>query len=289
MTLPDIHYPTFADVFSLSGDYRFTTEPVSSDTTTHLPTEVVTGLIDFIPRVPKGFNFYVNNFPAEGNNEIQLVGFVGVPGSGTFKVGYPATSPTWSANIPFNASAATFQATVEAVPTIGTGNISVTLNDLDEWIVEFINAKANTDVSLLQCDSTNLVGGTAQAMVDTAGHAVVLRDTSIALDPVFNARIWEGRLSVIDVTDTPGFNLPAASAAVLSAIAGLPQAVRQELNMPTDQLIYDVRHKSVVFARSDQTLFNYAIAAPAIGASVCLTDPDLVRLAYMPRPDVPTS
>ena len=56
-----------------------------------------------------------------------------------------------------------------------------------------------------------------------------------------------------------------------------------------DQLIFDVRHRSVVFARSDQALQNYAIAALGVGEEMVLTSPATNRLPYMPRPNVPAA
>lgn len=294
MTLPDVYYPTFSQTFALSGDYRFTTEPVPSHTANTLPTEVITGLVDFLPRVPMGFTWYLDNFPVIGNNEVQVIGFAGTPTAGTFKLGYPATSPVWTSALPYTLTfgdGPTIQAALEGLPGIGAGNVSVTddMSSLGLWNVEFINALGNRPVDMIQMDTASLTNATGGGLRLLAGHTVVNRDTAMAMDPVFNARIWEGQLCTIDIVDTPGFHLPAATDEVLQAIAALDPQLRQQMQMPDDKLLYDVRHRSVVFADAEQALQDYAIAALAPGETMILTSGELERLPYLPRPNAPAA
>lgn len=291
MTLPDIVYPTFADTFALSGDYRFTTEPVPAGTANTLPVEVITGLIDFIPRVPLGFTWYKSNFQVQGQDELQIVGYAGTPTAGTFKLGYPATSPVWTAALPYtltDSDTATIQAALQGLSSIGAGNVIVTedTSGLGNWVVQFTGALANQPVAQIQTDYSALTNATVGSLVYVPGQTLVLRDTALAMDPVFNARIWEGQLCTIDTNDTPGFRLPAATTEVLAAIDALDPDVRQSLSIPSDQLLYDVRHSSVVFADQEQSLQDYAIAALGVGQTLVLTSGSVNRLPYKPRPSV---
>lgn len=291
MTLPDIQYPTFADTFALSGDYRFTTEPVAAGSANTLPTEVVTGLIDFIPRVPEGFTWYVENFQVDGQNEVQIIGFTGTPTAGSWKVGYPATGTVWSAAIPYTKTGADFaymQGVLQGLSSIGAGNVIVTqdVTGFGDWGVEFTGALANTPVDELQFDFSLLTNSTVGTFTYVPGRVVAHRDAAITMDPVFNARIWEGQLCTIDVQDTPGFHLPAITDSLLAALALVPQDARRELAMPDGKLIYDVRHRNVVFAQAEQKLMNYAIEALPVGDSMVLTSPSINRLPYLPRPNV---
>lgn len=284
MPITPIQYPSFADVFAVTGDYRNTTEPVQYDDSTALPVQVTTGLVDFIPRVPKGFTFYKHNFQVEGNNEVQLVGFIGGPSSGSWTMAFNGSAPT--AAIPFNTDSAGLQTKLAALSTIGVGNVSVIGPVGGDWYVEFKGTLGNANQPLLTANSSSLVGATVGVSTDTPGRPVVLRDTAINLDPVFNARIWEGQLSTIDAFDTPGFTLPANTAEIKAALAALSADTRKVLSIGED-LVYDVRHRAVVFARSEQAIADYSFTAPAVGANLILTSVGLPRGTFQPRPDIP--
>lgn len=153
----------------VTGDWRGITVPVSSGSTNVPQIQVITGLVDFIPRVPRGFQFFVSDY-------------------------------------------------------------------------------------------------------DLYGDGSEVRDTAISLDPVFTARIWEGRLSTINKDDTADFKLPANIPALRASL--------QAQGLGAD-LVWDTRFRSVVFAEDDQALLPFAWVAPNDATTtVCLTDPDLERLGY---------
>jgi hypothetical protein len=101
---------------------------------------------------------------------------------GTFKLGFETTSPTAAATtgvLAFNATAATVQAALEALPNIGAGNVKVTGGPGDEtgstpYTVTFQGALADTKVAALSAESADLTNssdtkGTATAVITQEG------------------------------------------------------------------------------------------------------------------------
>ncbi|MCR9230457.1 MAG: hypothetical protein NXI29_05550 [bacterium] len=88
----------------------------------------------------------------ESTNEQQTVSLASCSG-GTFTLEYEGdtTDP-----IAHNASAATVESELEALPSIGAGNVSV--SGSGPWVVEFTGVLTGVDVSLLTADGSNLTG-----------------------------------------------------------------------------------------------------------------------------------
>lgn len=263
------------DLFPLSGDWRSITEPVPTSTVNDPPVQIVSALVDFTPRIPLGFQFYLPMYQVEGNNAVILLGWIGGAFSGTWTFTYGGQH---ASGLGYNISASALQTALRGLSSIGAGNINVTTvtgtaDTTAGWFLEFTGALANTPISAasITIDNSLLVGATINPYVEEAGHAIAYRDTSLVLDPIFNARVWEGQLSTINVVDSPGFQLPACTPAM--------QANLTEAGI--DSLIYDVRFTQVTYARSDNALQNFAFVAPtAPGVPVCITDPGLLRLPY---------
>jgi hypothetical protein len=96
-------------------------------------------------------------------NEVQVVTVSNATG-GTFTLTFE--SATTDA-IAYNASAAAVQAALEALSTIGTGNVAVTGNAGGPWTVTFQNDLGGTDVAQMTADGTNLEGEGATVSVST--------------------------------------------------------------------------------------------------------------------------
>lgn len=88
----------------------------------------------------------------ESTNEQQTISLASCSG-GTFALGYgeDTTDP-----IAFNASAATIESELEALPGIGAGNVSV--SGSGPWVVEFTGTLRGTNVDLITLDGSNLTG-----------------------------------------------------------------------------------------------------------------------------------
>lgn len=112
-------------------------------------------------------------FPAAGSNEVQTLTLTGSPTAGGVIVSYQGEG----VNIPYNASAATAEALLDTVSTIGSGNTNVTGGP---WpgtplVVEFINDLAVTNVELLEIDTsalTMLVTETTPGVTAPTGEVV---------------------------------------------------------------------------------------------------------------------
>lgn len=90
----------------------------------------------------------------EGINEEQTI-TLGSATGGTFTASYEDQT---TGAIAFDATAGTLQAALEALSTIGAGNVSVTGSAGGPWTVEFIGDKRGTDVELITVDGANLTG-----------------------------------------------------------------------------------------------------------------------------------
>lgn len=84
-----------------------------------------------------------------GVNEVQLINFTGNPTGGGFKLGYGAAATTV---IPFSATtdmSASIQSALQALSAIGSGNVAVSKTSTYVYRVEFVGAKAETNMQQL--------------------------------------------------------------------------------------------------------------------------------------------
>jgi hypothetical protein len=132
-----------------------------------------------------------------GANETQTITITGSPTGGSFTLTY--AGQTTSA-IAYNANAATIQAALEALSTIGAGNVNVTGSG--PFTVEFINDLADENVAAMTADGASLTGGTspdveiaeasAGAQYVELGEVEVLHTHSGNSDKLLRVKIKEG-------------------------------------------------------------------------------------------------
>ena len=107
--------------------------------------------------------------------------------------------------------------------------------------------------------------------LDVRGDGTLIADTSLSFPPR-TARIWNGRLSTINVEDTPTIELLAETTDL---------GLDAELLPDTDgHLIYDVRFREVTFNQAPQAISHFGFRASTDDTPIVLTDPALVRLPY---------
>ncbi|WP_278465791.1 LamG-like jellyroll fold domain-containing protein [Gimesia maris] len=101
-------------------------------------------------------------------NEVQTISSPNNPTGGTFTLSYAGEI---TGSIPYNASAATVEAALEALNTIPTGAVSCGGGSLPgtDVTVTFQGALASTDVALLVANAENLTGVTGTVTETTAG------------------------------------------------------------------------------------------------------------------------
>lgn len=99
-------------------------------------------------------------------NEIQTIVFGAVPTSGDYALAFNGGAEVTS-TIQYDDVAATVQGYLEALASIGAGNVTVTGNTTSGFTVEFVGSLANASQELLTVDSNTLdAGGAVSITVD---------------------------------------------------------------------------------------------------------------------------
>ena len=123
-------------------------------------------------------NFIASAVPNEKQRIALPFGVSG--GTFTLEFGGDTTGP-----LPFNSRGSDLDAALEALPSIGAGNVRVTGPQKGPWTVEFIGTLADTDVVLIVADGAGLtVDGGAATVAETTkgndgGDNIVLQTTTV--------------------------------------------------------------------------------------------------------------
>jgi hypothetical protein len=104
--------------------------------------------------------------PTGGSNEVQTETITATSGTRRLTVQTGANAQT-TADIPFDASAATIQAALELLTNVGAGDIVV--SGSGPYVYTFANALQKQDVQLIQVNTYGLVGGTSTFVETTPG------------------------------------------------------------------------------------------------------------------------
>lgn len=253
--------------FTVTGDFQAVDDVLIQSTDSTPDIDTVSALVNFTPRLPKGFQAFVDDYQVSTNtNNKQTITLIGAITGGTYALEF---SGVWTATpIAPGATAATVQTVLRALSTIGAGNVNVTGPDGGPYAAEFVGALANQTLPQMLADYSELTTSSGSAGVRIVmlqpGSVSRVAPTAISI-PARQGRIWtNGRLCSINVVDSPGVEL-------------VPNLL--ELGLGFD-LIYDVTFTAVRFNGIDQTLAPYAFRAPTDTTSVCITDPALEKLAY---------
>jgi hypothetical protein len=95
-------------------------------------------------------------------NEVQRVALQGTVTGGTFTLKFNNQT---TAAIAYNADAATMDQRLEALSTIGSGNVSVSKPSSTQWDVTFVGALAGQNIAGIQVGSKSLTGSGANVNV----------------------------------------------------------------------------------------------------------------------------
>lgn len=124
-------------------------------TITASPTDIAEAPVN-----PKCISLFLGT--TTGTNEVQALSLTGTPTGGTFTVSYEGST---SGNIAFNANAAAVQAALEAMASIGTGNVTATGGPLPAAVnVTFTGTFAGIDASTITLGTNALTGGTSPTL-----------------------------------------------------------------------------------------------------------------------------
>lgn len=127
--------------------------------------------------------FIGTNIVADGkSNEVQTVTITGGPTGGTFTLTYAGQT---TGTIAFDATAATVKAALQALSTVGAGNVSVAGASGGPWTVTFQGDLSGTDVAALTASGAGLTGGSSPAVAiattGTGGQASFTRAVKITM------------------------------------------------------------------------------------------------------------
>lgn len=116
--------------------------------------------------------------------EKQTVTISGSPTGGTFTL---TLSGQTTGTIAYNATAATVEAALEALSTVGQGNVQVTGNAGGPWTVEFVGQLQNSNVAEMTASGAGLTGGTSPAVAIATSTAGVELKVAGVVVPGFGA------------------------------------------------------------------------------------------------------
>lgn len=172
------------EFFTLTADVNALVADDGADGAPDLAT--VSGYVDVFPRLAKGKTLWAPTLvpprgvvvpptrgqfvdgilrPVVGVNEVQTVTINGGPATGAFILNF-AGQPT--PGLPITATKAAVQAALEALSTVGEGNVSVAGNNGGPFTVTFIGDLAGLNVAALTSTNTFDTGNVAIATT-TAG------------------------------------------------------------------------------------------------------------------------
>jgi hypothetical protein len=159
-------------------------------------------------------------------NEVQTLTVTGAPTGGTFTLSFDGAT---TAAIAYNAAAATVQAALLALPSIGAGEVTVTGGAGGPWTVTFLGGLAGTNVAAITTDATSLTGGTTPNVTvtgTTAGGSAGTGGLETAAGFLFNTT------PMVDAgadVGAPLLELGIIVAAKLPVNHGLDSAARSDL------------------------------------------------------------
>jgi hypothetical protein len=107
---------------------------------------------------------------AVDTNEVQTVTITGSPTGGTFTLTFGGQT---TGAIAYNAAASAVQTALEALSTIGVGNVVVSGSAGGPYTVNFVNDLGNTNVAAMTASGASLTGGTSPGVTIATATAGV--------------------------------------------------------------------------------------------------------------------
>ncbi|MBI1756202.1 MAG: hypothetical protein HYR64_03745 [Fimbriimonas ginsengisoli] len=102
----------------------------------------------------------------QGPNEVQTITLTGSPSAGSFTLSFNEAT---TAPIDHAASGSTMQSALEALSTVGSGNVQVTGASGGPYTATFVGALGHRAVALLEADGSGLTGGGVSVALTTQG------------------------------------------------------------------------------------------------------------------------
>lgn len=138
-----------------------------------------------------------------GVNEKQQLFTQGTVSGGTFTVSLAAEN---TANIAYDASAATIQTALQAISSIGTSNATATGGPISTTpvTIEFVAGKAATNIAEMAASNTNIVAGgwSRGAALITYSNLEIPTDRRVTKRQVLRNKYGDSTVFYVDVEDT---------------------------------------------------------------------------------------
>lgn len=126
---------------------------------------------------------YLATDPVVGTSEVQTLTITGSPAGGTYRLSFKGQK---TSALAYNANAAAIDTALEALPTIGTGNIAVT--GTGPFTLTFGGTLAKKNVPAISVVNAAFTGGTSPAAaVTTATPGVDASHRGAAVGQVLSA------------------------------------------------------------------------------------------------------
>ena len=126
-------------------------------------------------------NFVLHVFVRDVRNEIQILNITGGPTGGTFTLSFGGQT-TQPIDITSPSLAGAIDTALEALSTIGVGNVQVTNGLAGTFNVEFTGQLARQDVALLTGNASGLTGGTNPNVVINGSNGVFAATVDVHFD-----------------------------------------------------------------------------------------------------------
>lgn len=188
---------------------------------------------------------------ADKPNEVQSVSSDATGGTFTLTLDSETTTA-----IAHDATAAVVQAALAALPSVGSSSVIVTGagTAADPWYVEFVGAKAASDVSPMTSTSTDLTGGSSTA------PSISTRVNGGAFDDLdsYLTRAPDGSLTVIDSDDDWIYRITTSGQISSLLRERKTEAVNGGNDVNLDSgIAYDDFGRLVIFEESSNSLLRF--------------------------------
>lgn len=134
-----------------------------------------------------------------GTNEVQTVTITGTPTGGNITLTFRGAT---TGNIAYNAAADAVETALEALSTIGDGDVRVTggPGPGTPWVVTFLNDLGHSDLSAMTASGAGLTGGTTPAVA----VAETTKGSSVGFNPRIVVGSWDKPGTMLVYVDNGG-------------------------------------------------------------------------------------
>lgn len=165
-------------------------------------------------------------------DDVQTVTISGGPTGGTFTLTFGAQTTT---GIAYNASAATVQAALVALSSIGANNVTVTGSAGGPWLVDFTGTLGYAAQTLMTANSSGLTGGSSPAATPThtqTGSTWATRSSGFVINYAIGQVVFT--VAYVGNNNTPACRISSGKYFPISFLAGVTSIDGTATGTPLD-------------------------------------------------------